>query len=148
MTENRVQKNIGKRIFAGLFDYLLIYTFAVIFIYTYGEADEDGGYTVSGILALVPVLFWTLMTIGIEQLFGATLGNYAVDLKPISLNQLTEKPTFGQSLKRHLLDPIDMFFFGIVGIISIKNSPKNQRLGDQWANTTVVSKKRRNKNVC
>ncbi len=142
MTEINPKKNIGKRIFAGLFDYLIIYTFFFIFVYTYGEPNEDGGYTVNGILTLIPILFWAIMTVGIEQLFGATLGNYAVDLKPISLNEFEENPTFGQSLKRHLLDPIDMLFFGIVGIISIKNSAKNQRLGDQWANTTVVNSKK------
>ncbi len=48
------------------------------------------------------------------------------------------KPTFGQSFKRHLLDPIDMFFFGLIGILTIKNSVKNQRLGDMWAKTIVM----------
>lgn len=142
MTEINSKKNIGKRIFAGIFDYILIFTFFFIFVYTYGEPNEEGGFTVNGILALVPVLFWALMTVGVEQLLGATLGNYAVELKPISLIGDLEKPSFVQSLKRHLLDPIDMFFFGIVGIISIKNSAKNQRLGDQWANTTVVNSKK------
>jgi len=42
------------------------------------------------------------MTVGLEQFFGATLGN------------------------------------GIVGIITIKNSEFNQRLGDMWAKTVVV----------
>lgn len=142
MNEINTKKNIGKRIFAGIFDYLLIYTFLFIFLYIYGEPDSEGELSVSGFPALVPVLFLGIMTIGIEQLFGATLGNYAVDLKPISLNEFEDKPTFGQSLKRHLLDPIDMFFFGIVGIISIKNSDKNQRLGDLWASTTVVNSKK------
>ena len=142
MTEINPKKNIGKRIFAGIFDYLIIYTFFFIFVYSYGEPNEDGGYTVNRALALIPILFWAIMTVGIEQLFGATLGNYAVDLKPISIIGNLEKPSFGQSLKRHLLDPIDMFFFGIVGIITIKNSSKNQRLGDQWANTIVVNSKK------
>jgi len=37
-----------------------------------------------------------------------------------------------------LLDPIDMFFFGLIGIVTIKNTDKNQRLGDIWGNTIVV----------
>jgi len=87
------------------------------------------------------------MTVGLEQFFGATLGNGIVGLMPKSIKKESDeqnwqnfmsKPTFGQSLKRHLLDPIDMIFFGLVGIITIKNSEFNQRLGDMWAKTVVV----------
>ena len=87
-----------------------------------------------------------MMTIGFEQWFGATIGNLLVGLKPISILKnkyilINEnKLTFGQSFKRHLLDPIDMFFFGLVGIVTIKNSDKNQRVGDIWAHTIVVKK--------
>jgi hypothetical protein len=79
------------------------------------------------------------MTVGLEQWLGATLGNSLVGLKPISIRKLTndsglnktaEKLTFAQSLKRHSLDLIDMFFFGLIGIITIKNTDRNQRLGD------------------
>ena len=137
---------IGKRIIAGLIDYAIIYGFFIIYVYAFGELDETGGFTVSGIKAVVPFLFWALMTIGIEQLIGETLGNSLVGLKPISIreNQYSTfkgsnlKPTFGQSFKRHLLDPIDMFFFGLVGILTIKNSEKNQRLRDMLAKTIVV----------
>ncbi|WP_281013643.1 hypothetical protein [Psychroflexus torquis] len=31
-----------------------------------------------------------------------------------------------------------MFLFGLIGILTIKNSEKNQRLGDMWAKTSVV----------
>lgn len=137
---------IGKRIIAGLIDYSVIYGFLLIFMIFYGEPNESGGYSLSGILSLVPILFWAIMTVGIEQLMGATFGNILVDLKPISLVEKSNsnfknsnfKPSFGQSFKRHLLDPIDMFLFGIVGILAIKNSDKNQRLGDMWAKTIVV----------
>ncbi len=94
------------------------------------------------------------MTVGFEQWFGATLGNLFVGLKPVSIrkpadsstfSETDEKLTFEQSLKRHLLDPIDMFFFGLIGIITIKNTDKNQRLGDIWGNTIVVKTPELNK---
>ena len=146
MTELKTQPLIGKRIIAGLVDYAIIYGFLFIFIFAFGEPNESGDYSVSGILSLVPILFWAIMTIGVEQLMGETLGNSLVDLKPISIKQNANsnfkgsniKPTFGQSFKRHLLDPIDMFLFGLIGILTIKNSEKNQRLGDMWAKTIVV----------
>ena len=33
-----------------------------------------------------------------------------------------------------------MFPFGLIGVITIKNTEKHQRLGDLWAKTIVVSK--------
>ena len=78
-----------------------------------------------------------IMTVGLEQATGATLGNGIAGLKPLHVDG-RHKPDAFQSLKRHLLDPIDMFFFGIIAIIAIKNSPNHQRLGDQWAKTIVV----------
>jgi len=146
-TESKTEPNIGNRILAGIVDYLIIYTFFFVYVYSFGEPNEDGGYSVNGLPALIPILFWGIMTVGIEQFFGATLGNLLVGLKPISIRKSSdnstfsgtdEKLTFGQSLKRHLLDPIDMFFFGLIGIVTIKNTDRNQRLGDIWGNTIVI----------
>lgn len=131
------QPLLGRRFFAGLVDYGIIYGFFMAYILFFGEPNEEGEYGVTGVASLVPVLFWFIMTIGLEQLTGATLGNGIAGLKPMDISG-KNKPDFFQSLKRHLLDVVDMFFFGLVAIISIKNSPKHQRLGDQWAKTIVV----------
>ena len=92
---------------------------------------------INGFPALLPVFFWFIMTVGLEQWNGKTIGNLLVGLKPISINGNNEKLTMIQSIKRHVLDPIDMFFFGI-GAIIINKTGKNQRLGDIWAKTIVV----------
>ena len=146
MTGLKTQPLIGRRIVAGLVDYAIVYGFLFIFILIFGERSESGEYSVSGFLSLVPILFWAIMTIGVEQLMGETLGNSLVDLKPISIKPAmnstfkgsNQKLTFGQSFKRHLLDQIDMLLFGLIGILTIKNSERNQRLGDMWAKTIVV----------
>lgn len=83
-------------------------------------------------LCLIILVF---MTVGIEQIAGATLGNGIARLKPIDQTTLV-KPSVLQSFKRHILDPIDMFFFGLVAFITIKNTGK--RLGDLWAGTIVI----------
>jgi len=137
-TETKTELNLGKRILAGIIDYGIILTITIVLTLALGELNDENGYTLNGLPALIPIIFWGIMTIGLEQLFGATLGNYAVDLKPVPINSVQNKITFGQSLKRHLLDPIDMFFFGIIGIITIKNTENNQRLGDIWAKTIIV----------
>ncbi|SHJ26729.1 Uncharacterized membrane protein YckC, RDD family [Mesonia phycicola] len=137
----KTQPNIGKRILAGFIDYLLIYGFTFFMVFTLGEPNDDGGYSLNGAPALIPMIFWLIMTVGLESGFGGTIGNSIVGLKAIPMNGINQKLTFGQSFKRHLLDPIDMFFFGLVGIITIKNTDKNQRVGDLWAKTIVVPMK-------
>jgi uncharacterized RDD family membrane protein YckC len=129
-----------KRFIAGCIDYFVIYLLCWAYIFYVGEPDGEGGYHVSGLPALIPIIIWMVFTVGIEQLSGATMGNTMMDIKAISLkhNQIL---SFSQSLKRHLLDPIDMFFFGLVAIIVIRKTEHRQRLGDLWADTTVVSSK-------
>ena len=136
--EEKNEPFVGRRILAGFIDYFIIYTLFFLFIYAFGEPNVDGEYSVNGPLAFVPILFWGLATIGIEQWIGATLGNLIVGLKPVSINGLDDELSIGQSFIRHILDPIDMFFFGLVGILSIKNSDRNQRVGDMAAKTIVV----------
>jgi len=129
---------IGRRIFAGLLDYTLIVGFTYAYIIHYGEPNDDGSYSVTGLPGLVPPLLWFTMTVLTEQFLGATIGNGIVGLKPVSDNEIKSKPTIAQSFKRHLPDIADMFFFGLVGILLIKNTPKRQRLGDLLAKTIVV----------
>ena len=136
--KSKTEPNIGKRILAGFVDYSIIYIFCFVYIYAFGKPDEEGQMSVSGFLALIPIVFWGIMTIGLEQWFSATLGNLIVGLKPVSIRGFTKRLTIGQSLKRHLFDPIDMFLFGLIAIVTIKNTDRHQRLGDIWANTIVM----------
>ncbi|MDT0555408.1 RDD family protein [Patiriisocius hiemis] len=127
-----------RRIIAGLIDYSIIYGFLLFFVFTYGQPNNDGGYSISGFPSFAPICFWFLMTVGFESGLGGTIGNSLVGLKAIPLNGNNRKLTFIESLKRHLLDPVDMFFFGLVGIVTINNTKNNQRVGDIWAKTIVV----------
>ncbi|WP_458626458.1 RDD family protein [Winogradskyella sp. PC D3.3] len=137
-TKIKTEPNIGNRFAAGLVDYIIIYIVTFILIYAIGEPNDEGVYSLNGLPALIPMIFWLIMTVGLEIGFGATLGNSLVGLKPIPKNGTNRKLTFGESFKRHLLDPIDMFFFGLVGIVTIKNTDLNQRVGDLWAKTIVI----------
>jgi uncharacterized RDD family membrane protein YckC len=136
--EIRTEPNIGNRFAAGLVDYIIIYGVTFFLVFTIGEPNDEGGYSLNGLPGLIPIIFWLIMTVGLEIGFGATIGNSLVGLKAIPKNGTNRKLTFGESFKRHLLDPIDMFFFGLVGIITIKNTDLNQRVGDLWAKTIVV----------
>ena len=131
------KSNLKKRFFAGLFDYSIIYTVTYLIFDIWGVPNSEGNIHVTGFPAFCIFIFWFIWTIGFEQYFGATLGNSIFNLKPISIRNNELKLTFGQSLKRHLLDPIDLSPVGL-GIFLMKNTYNNQRLGDMWAETIVI----------
>jgi len=137
----KTQPNIGNRILAGIIDYGIIYGFTFAMIFILGEPNDDSGYSLNGAPSLIPMIFWLIMTVGLESGLGATIGNSISGLKAIPISGQNRKLTFVQSFKRHLLDPIDMFFFGLPAIITIRNTDKNQRIGDLWAKTIVVKTK-------
>ena len=137
MNDLKTKPFIKLKILSCLIDYAIIFTINSLIIVNYGEENNDGAYTLNGWPALIPIIFWLIMTAGFEYFLGATLGNEIVGLKPISLDG-SKKLKFTQSLKRRFLDTIDMFMFGLIAYITIKNTTKNQRLGDIWANTIVV----------
>lgn len=117
--------NIGLRILAGFIDYSVMITFHFLFTFFVGKLNVEGGYSFSGWSAVIPLFFWLIWIVGTEQTFDATIGNHIAGLKPISIQGLNTELTFGQSLKRHLFDMIDMSFFGLIGIIIIMNTEKN-----------------------
>ncbi len=137
----KTKPELGNRIFAGFVDYMIIFILMVGVVYLLGEPNEEGGYTLNGSPGLIPYGIWFIFTIGAEQVFGRTLGNYAADLKVLSIKEDSNKISILQSIKRHLLDPFDMMCFGIVGIVCIKSTKMNQRLGDLWADTYVKKEK-------
>lgn len=137
--EKNHKSYLGKRILAGIIDYILVFGYMLILMYFFGTPDNEGGYSLDGLHAFSVFIFWAIMTIGVEQAFGATIGNYLNNIKPISLNgDIEEKIHLSQSIKRHLLDIIDMSFFGLIGIVIINNTKNHQRLGDLWAKTVVI----------
>lgn len=132
----KFKTNLKKRIFATVLDYGLFFLASNVYLLAFGEDNGQGGQSVSGLLALPVLLAWFIYFIAIESLSGATLGHQGFNLRVLTIDR---KPIgFRQALKRHLLDPIDILFYGIPGIIAVKNSERHQRLGDMWAKTVVV----------
>lgn len=138
MKEIKTKSNIKRRFLAFFIDYMLISFVTIMLTIDFGVPDENGEMELPGLIGYFPILFWAIWTIGIEVWFGATLGNSIAGLKPIPLFGDKYRVNFSQSLRRHLLDIFDLFFFGLIGFIVIKNTEKNQRLGDLWAKTIVI----------
>jgi uncharacterized RDD family membrane protein YckC len=135
----KYKTNLKKRIFATILDYIIFLIPTYMFIMFFGQDNNEGGKTVSGLLALPIPIFWFIYFVVVESLYGATLGHQGLSLKVLSTNR--KKTDWTQNLKRRLIDPIDILMWGIPAIISISNTDKHQRLGDLWANTIVVDMK-------
>ena len=131
------KKIIFRRFLAGFIDYSIILAVTYYYIYTFGSLNNEGEYSVTGIKIFPIMLFWFVYLCVIETTFSSTLGNFIVQLKPVDL-KTENKITLKQSFLRHIVDVLDMFFFGLVAIIIIKNSNESQRLGDLLAKTKVI----------
>ncbi|MDB5129770.1 RDD family protein [Mucilaginibacter sp.] len=124
------------RIIATLIDYGIYFIFYTIYLYAFDENPEPGKATVTGVMVLPIVIVWFIYFVVIESSSQATPGHDIVKLKVIT--EKGDKPSLSSILKRRLLDPIDIFMYGIPALICISKTPKHQRLGDLWANTLVV----------
>ncbi|MFV0181299.1 RDD family protein [Empedobacter falsenii] len=131
------EKYILRRALAALIDYTIIFIITYFYLKNFGELNDEGAYSVSGLKTLPIIFFWFIYFCVFETVLNSTFGNLIVGLKPININT-KKNVTIKQSFLRHLVDPIDMMFFGLIGIILIKNSETNQRLGDILAKTKVV----------
>lgn len=134
--EKMYKPNLKKRIIATLVDYGLFLLALFLYLMIFGEENESGKYSVSGLKTLPINIAWFLYFVVYEATNGATMAHQAFKLKVVSLDGKSLK--LSQAFKRHLLDPIDILLCGIPAIIAIKNSDKCQRLGDMWAKTVVV----------
>lgn len=69
--------------------------------------------------------------------FGQTLGKTALGIKVVRLDG--KDPEWSDVLLRAFMHLVDsMFCFGIIGILLIKTTPRQQRLGDMAAQTGVI----------
>lgn len=135
MTIKTYPSNLVPRILATLIDYGFYFLIFYCYLIYFGDETSEG-YSVHGVMALPLNILWVLYFVVIESANSATIGHTLLNLKVETTKG--RKIDFIDSFKRRLLDPIDIFFWGIPAIIAIKNSDKSQRLGDMWAGTVVV----------
>ena len=140
MTRQQNPSELGKRILGSLIDYTTIFLLMLLLSLVYLVFAGAFNFEIEFIELIIFAFLWFFLIVLVEYKFGYTLGKKVVGVKTISLND-KRKPTFLQILKRRILDPIDILALGIVSIIVISMSKKNQRFGDMFANTTVVRNK-------
>ncbi len=83
------------------------------------------------------VVYYTLF----ESILGASIGKIICRLRVIHLNGKTA--SLAKNLIRNFFRLIDLPFFSLVALLSMENSPLNQRLGDRFSETIVIKKTRK-----
>lgn len=129
-------KNLARRFYANAIDYAIFIALMVFYIILFGEPDGNGGAKVTGIKALFIPFLWMMYFPFIESVLGQSLGKRALHLHIVDLHGTS--PHFFQLFFRRILDIFEIMTFGIMGMLVIRYSEKNQRVGDMIAGTTVV----------
>lgn len=130
------KKSLARRYYANLFDYAILLFLLTVYIFVMGEANDSGGYKVTGLKALVIPFIWFLYFPVCESIFGQTIGKKAFHLYIVDLNG--DSPSIVQTFLRRMLDLFEIMFLGVPALLLINHSEKNQRLGDMMAGTAVI----------
>ncbi len=136
MVVSNTEPYLTIRIITTIIDYGLFYLFLMIYIGFFGHDTGDGEQEVNGAMTLPIILVSFIYFVLSEIIFSATLGHqlFVLEVRQTDGSEIY----FTQAIKRRFLDPIDIFIWGIPAIIAIKNTDKNQRLGDLWAETVIM----------
>jgi uncharacterized RDD family membrane protein YckC len=132
---------VGRRILAGLIDFIPLIIMFFVLAATIGQLGEDerGNFQVRLYNEdfLVFVVFALAYYIGFEAITAATPGKMMMGLRVIKVNG--EACGLREVLIRNLLRIVDGFFFYVVAVVAIAITQKRQRIGDLAAGTLVVA---------
>jgi uncharacterized RDD family membrane protein YckC len=137
-----------KRLFAWFIDFFILIVYYIIISnvlqsiagrHKSANNDFPFWYNLSALylLLFVPILIYHLF-------FEVVMNGQSIGKKLMSIRVIGEsggRPALHQYLIRWLLRPCDFFFFGLVGLLTVLNSKKNQRLGDMASGTLVIKTK-------
>ena len=128
--------SIGERFLALLIDYILIglYLYSTLALISWFQTSTDFTVIIFLIMIYLPVLLYSFLC----EIFnhGQSLGKRLMNIRVVKADGST--PSIGSYLLRWLLFPIDFFFTGGIGILSILLTKNSQRLGDLAAGTMVI----------
>ena len=141
-----VGAGVGIRAVAVIIDGIIISIVCYVLIALFGTSSSSMGgsgveasFNLSGVSALVFILFPIVYYVGLEGTIGATIGKLAMGLKVVKTDG--GKSTFGTAIIRFLLWIVDgLIFIPLVGMIMIWTTKQKQRLGDKAAGTVVIKK--------
>ena len=131
--------SLGERILATIIDTFVIGAYALVMVWLLGTLEILTVATGVLLIALPLGLYHLACEV---LLHGRTLGKMAVKTRVARLDGA--QPSLGQYLLRWLLRIVDVTFSsGMVALLSIALTRRQQRLGDLAAGTSVVRQRRR-----
>ena len=112
-----------------------------------GAANSEGATNAAaGIIGLIVVLLWLAASAAaiayfpyMEATQGATFGKKALGLRVVRLDG--SPIGWSEAILRFLLRIVDFQFSGLVALICVITTEKQQRVGDMVAKTLVVKAK-------
>lgn len=134
--------SVGERILAFMIDLILflLYFYIVEVITSALDMAISDNWTVFGLqqLLLLPVMFYSLY---MHMLFnGRTVGKMILKTRVVKLDG--SPVHWSNYLTLWMMRLLDIWMFlGAIGLLTVIFSEKRQRLGDQAANTVVISTK-------
>jgi uncharacterized RDD family membrane protein YckC len=132
--------SIGKRACAILVDWVVLVAYvrtAFYLVDAFYSVFPRGALLTVLIVLLLPAIFYHFL---FESIFGGqTLGKMLLKIKVTNIDGTPTR--IGGFFLRWLLMSVDLWVYGIVGVIAIANSKYSQRLGDMAAGTVVVKTK-------
>jgi uncharacterized RDD family membrane protein YckC len=131
---------LRERAGAYMLDVLLVsicYTVLMVMLFSlFGSNNTDSHWWVFVYVGYFIALFFYFILMEIMS-SGQTVGKKALGLKVVRLDG--KEPKWSDVVLRSVLQVVDIIFSGgIIGILLIKTTPRNQRLGDLAANTVVI----------
>lgn len=143
---NFIAASVGDRILAQLLDLLVkiaygVFVFFVVQIFglenLFQNLDQWSIIAIISIIGL-PVMFYSIVQESLWE--GQTIGKKIMKLKVIKLDGY--QASFGDYLIRWLFRLVEVSIgYGVIALIAIISSRKNQRLGDMAAGTAIITLK-------
>src|SRR5574343_295848 len=143
---NFIAASVGDRILAQLLDLLVkiaygVFVFFVVQIFglenLFQNLDQWSIIAIISIIGL-PVMFYSIVQESLWE--GQTIGKKIMKLKVIKLDGY--QAGFGDYLIRWLFRLVEVSIgYGVIALIAIISSKKNQRLGDMAAGTAIITLK-------
>jgi uncharacterized RDD family membrane protein YckC len=127
---------LWRRSLAAIIDASTVFCLSFLIIMKFGTETSEEHWSLSGIPAALMMLCMALFWIIPEWLTGMSFGKWSCDLHVVDMTG--KKISLSQSMKRNILRVVDVQAAYLFGFICAKLTPKQQRLGDLWAKTTVV----------
>ncbi|MFV0483792.1 MAG: RDD family protein [Bacteroidales bacterium] len=136
---------IGRRFVAFLLDWVVKILYFIVILFAWDKLffrtnfdlfdfEMNTTYMVVYTSFFIPITFYTLLSEYFMS--GTTIGKLIMGIKVVKINGFEAR--FHDYFMRWIFMLIDVYIYGIIGIVSVASSKKGQRLGDKVAGTCVI----------